>query len=169
MSNSDLIIILSSTVLTQQQSTETCDALDRLITNRNVESIGNCIRNTLCTSVICAIPNQEVVLNVVVTFLPCEGPISVRHRIVITPIGVGLDAIVIDQVSTGNQDLPFPSFLPLGASVMLSQTNTGVNYGVSSNFMSCLLPNACKNNGLDVCGQNYTVLLMDIVIFIVWR
>ena len=78
------------------------------------------------------------ILNVLVTFLPCEDPISVHHRTAITHIGAEVNTTVIDQISNENQNISFPPPSPFGASVILSQTNTGVNYGVSSKFCSLL-------------------------------
>ena len=45
--------LFHSTVPAEQQTTETCDALDQMIANRNIEFAGHCTRNDLCTNVTC--------------------------------------------------------------------------------------------------------------------
>ena len=120
-----LYLILHSTV-PQQQSSETCAALDTLIANRNVNVTGNCIANNICTAVNCIDP----VTTIDVTFLPCNDPISAHTRMVLD--FNGMDLVVLDEISTGNLDFPFPSpFIDFFVNVTFIMTNTGVNYGVS--------------------------------------
>ena len=125
-----IYLILHSTV-PQQQSSETCAALDTLIANRNVNETGNCTKNSICTAVNC-LHNTDPTISITteVTFLPCNDPISARTRIVL--IVDELDPIVLDEISMGNRDIPFPSPLTdVFINVTFIMTNTGVNYGVS--------------------------------------
>ena len=92
---------------------------------------GNCTTNNICTAVNC-LHNTDPIISVTieVTFLPCNDPISARTRIVV--IVDGIDPIVLDEISMGNQDILLPSpFTNVFVNVTLIMTNTGVNYGVS--------------------------------------
>ena len=120
------------TALTQQQSNETCAALDTLIANRNVNETGNCTRNNICTAVNCIYnqdPSYSIALDV--TFLPCNDPISVHTQI--ASIINEIDIILLDEISMGNKDIPFPAqinFIFI-INVTFIMTITGVNFGVS--------------------------------------
>ena len=122
--------MLNSAAPIPQQTSESCAALDTLIANRNETETGLCARNSLCTAVTCVNSDQDATVNIVVTFSPCDNPISVGIWAVFTLAGT--EPIAIDQISTGNQAISFPAPIPVGVNVMLNQTNTGVNFGVSS-------------------------------------
>ena len=137
-----IILIFHSTVPIPQQSSETCAGLDTMIVNRNESETGLCARNSLCTAVTCINLDVNVSVNSVVTFSPCDNPISVGIWAV--NISAGITPIAIDQISTENQAIPF--LAPLTSTtwnVMFSQTNTGVNFGVSSNLRATIPNNKC--------------------------
>ena len=124
----DFIYLILHSTVPQQQSSETCAALDTLIANRNVNVTGNCTANNICTAVNCLHNTDPVTIEV--TFLPCNDPISTRTRIVLAFDGI--DPVVLDEISIGNRDIPFPSpFTDVFVNVTFIMTNTGVNYGVS--------------------------------------
>ena len=118
-----------------QQSMETCTALDMMITNRDVENIGMCTRNTLCTMITCrrtvTIPISIIVTNEM-TILPCETPVAVRA--VTTALLSGSSPMTfINETITESRDVTPPGIAAaLGTiSFMLTQTDTGINFGVS--------------------------------------
>ena len=114
-----------------QQSSETCAALDTLIAGRYVNETGICAKNSLCTAITCVNPDWGEAINLMVTFSPCDDPISVSIWAVVTPAGAQPTAM--DQISTENRAISFPApFSNLGVYIMLDQTDTGVNFGVSS-------------------------------------
>ena len=94
---------------------------------------GTCTKNNICTAVNC-INNLDPILSIIidVTFLPCNDPISVHTRIM--AIYDGINFIGLDEISTRNQDIPYPFSDPipgLFVNMTFILTNTGVNYGVS--------------------------------------
>ena len=109
-----------------QQSNETCAALDRLISTRNVENTGSCTRNDLCTVVTCIYSDTVINISTILTFTPCKNPISV-HDFTVTSYG----EILIDVTTTENISVE-PYGFPNGASVnlLLTQTKSGVMFGV---------------------------------------
>ena len=119
-----------STAFTQQQSNETCAALDTLIANRDVISTGNCTRNNICTAVNCLHNATSFVIVIDVIFLPCNDPISVRTRMIL--MSDGIDPIILDETSMGNQDIPFPApHMNNFINITFILTNTGVSFAVS--------------------------------------
>ena len=113
----------------QQQSSETCAALDTLIANRNVIETGNCTRNNICTAVNCV--NElfpSVVIIIRVTFSPCNKPIS-AHVIIEATI---LESYpLIDEIVKEDRVVTLPPPFESTVNIMLSQRSTGVIFGVS--------------------------------------
>lgn len=102
----------------------TCDALDMIIAGRNVE-LGNCTRNSLCTSFMCvAVFDSSVIVTTNVTINPCAVPISVSIFSFVNVFGVVLDATVSESQNITGQ---FSR-----TDVILNQTDAGILFQVST-------------------------------------
>ena len=115
-----------------QQSEETCQAIEELITGRNVERAGeNCSLNTECTQFQCVGVVDEInnfVATTTYTFHPCNDPVSLSVLATVT----SLDDPVLDAEVSRNMTVDFvPSGLG-GIHLTLEQQETGVRFGVSS-------------------------------------
>ena len=64
----------------KQPCESTCNALDTLISGAN-DSVGNCLRDTLCTEINCIESNNTMTVNL--TFFPCNGTVSIHYLVIL--------------------------------------------------------------------------------------
>lgn len=125
----------------QQQSTETCNALDAITADPNV---GMCTRNTLCTMVSCGNANvAPVPITYAITLLPCEKPTAIRA--ISTASVFGPPITVINETITESTNVTITVLtMELGtAHLILTRTATGITFGLSlttSGQLTALLP-----------------------------
>lgn len=99
----------------QQQSDETCRAIDRVIAGRN-PVIGTCVRDSTCTMVSCT--GQEG--NNIWRVFPCTNPIVVH---LISTVGLGVNINV-----TSSRIVTLSTIMT--ASIFLTQIEGGIRFGV---------------------------------------
>lgn len=115
-------------VSAQQQSRETCTAIDTMIAGAD-PLLGTCTRNEECLEISCMTASGTTTL----TILPCRDPIVVR-------------VILTGTSGTFNQDLTMGTEVPisLGSIVVeLEQTQEGITFGVSTTWSIGLASNYC--------------------------
>ena len=116
----------------QQQSNKTYSALDTLISSSNSAFLGPCTIDTH-TEVTCmlinrmTVPNVFVNLSTIITFLPCQSPISVRIDAATS------DVTILNETFSESQNVMAPNnpiFIEM-FNVMLNQIDAGISFGVS--------------------------------------
>ena len=114
------ILILALT----QQSMETCDGLDTLISNSIMAAAGNCTRNDDCNQVTCM---GEETPSITVTFPATPtSPCSIRNQVSIPSL------LNLDETITENRDLIVQGLI-INLNVNFSPAGnvSTVRYGVS--------------------------------------
>ena len=125
-----LIVLIFLTAFCQQQSNETCNALDGIIANRNTDYLITCMKNTLCTVVTCNLFQLNTNLSAVVTLLPCAEPTGIK--VVITAPLLN-SMTLLNETITENRNVPLlEAFSSSVIMINLTQKATGINFGVSN-------------------------------------
>ena len=121
-----VIFVLShTTVGIPQQPIVTCNALEQLIANRNATTVGDCVRNTLCTSIRCdLVDNDGFVISTNINFDPRNNPIIVQ--VLVVGNFQGESVVFINETLTNSQQL-----MTASVEIVLLQTDNGVIFGVS--------------------------------------
>ena len=104
---------------TQQQSLDTCKALQDMIDNRNIFAVSRCRLNKICTSVGCVRREPQIEVHIKFIFHPCGNPIGVTVLLTLQP------AMYITETTNITNRLGI-------LNVEVEQTDkAGINFGVS--------------------------------------
>ena len=107
----------------QQQSQETCDALDTMMDA--TKSFHSCIKNAFCTVISCkkniTTPASRTVTSEI-TLFPCETPIAVRH------LATSTFGTILNTTTSESQNVTLDSSSLM---IELEQTETGIRFGVN--------------------------------------
>ena len=107
----------------QQQSQETCDALDTMM--EATKSFHSCIKNAFCTVISCTKNITTPVSRTItseITLLPCETPIAVRH------LATSTFGTILNTTTSESQNVTLDSSSLM---IELEQTETGIRFGVN--------------------------------------
>lgn len=112
-------------MIAQQQSTETCAALNQLVVNQNTE---DCTTNDICTSITCKGDfSYAIPVTTELRFSPCTLPFTVLKRSVST----FYHSPLIDRIVSTNESIPInPPSLGI-ENIQIQQLDTGIIFGVS--------------------------------------
>ena len=104
--------------VTQQQSEQTCRALDTMVAGSSNSVLGDCVSNTLCINITCALGVQRTSL----ALLPCTNPVAVHF---VTTLGFGSNSLLTQsaEFNLGSNTI---------VNIALTQTDDGILLGVSN-------------------------------------